>query len=34
MKLLDSLYIDVFLQTYRNFLKPSELLEKLRKRYP
>lgn len=29
----DSLYIDVFLQTYRNFLTPLDLMTKLRKRF-
>jgi len=29
----DSLYIDIFLQTYRNFMTPSVLLEKLRTRF-
>jgi len=29
----DSLYIDVFLQTYRNFLTPALLLEKLKARF-
>jgi len=29
----DSLYIDVFLQTYRNFLTPALLLKKLKARF-
>jgi hypothetical protein len=29
----DSLYIDVFLQTYRNFMTPALLFEKLKARF-